>query len=250
MKRRSSSRFALPALLERWITPVAYPATCPVCGAVMAHGQAAWCAACDPLVARVSHPLCPLCHRFLPGIDADCPSAHAATLPRAVHALGIFDRAWRSVIHAFKYHGHKALAWPLGSLLAESVSRHPGPQAIIAVPTDKRKHQERGFGHAELLAHAVARQTGIQFLGDGLRHTRRIPDQTKLTGRQRLTNLEGAFAVSDASSVDGKTILVVDDVMTTGATLREAARALTAAGAKNVVGAVVAANLGGLAEGY
>jgi len=244
-----SSRFALSAFFERWVTQIAYPARCPVCGAVMDHGRTAWCAACDSLLGRVSGPFCPICRRFFSGVDADCPSSHSAVFPRAVHALGVFDQAWRSVIHAFKYQGYKALAWPLGALLAESVARHPGPQAIIAVPTDNLKRRERGFGHAELLARAVAQQTGIPCVSDGLRHTRRIPDQTRLTGPRRMANLKGAFAVSDASSVDGKTILVVDDVMTTGATLREAARAIASAGAKSVVGAVVAINLGALADG-
>jgi ComF family protein len=215
----------------------------------MEEGQNAWCAACDPLVARLRDPLCPVCHRFLSGIDFECPSSHPVASLTTLVALGLFDRAWRSVVHAFKYHGHKALAVPLGEMLSEFVAQYPGANGIIAVPTDARKLGERGFGHAELLARTVARRTGLPFFADGLRHTRRIPDQTRLTGRQRMQNLKGAFAVPDPELVEGKAVIVVDDVTTTGATLREATRALSTAGAKSVVGAVIAANFGNLSDG-
>ena len=134
-------------------------------------------------------------------------------------------------------------------MMSEFVERHPGANGIFAVPTDPRKLGERGFGHAELLAQTLALQTGLPFFADGLRHTRRIPDQTRLTGRQRMLNLKGAFAAPDPEVVEGKNVLVVDDVTTTGATLREAARALSDAGAKSVVGVVIAANFGNLSDG-
>ena len=134
-------------------------------------------------------------------------------------------------------------------MMSEFVERHPGANGILAVPTDPRKLGERGFGHAELLAQTLALQTGLPFFTGGLRHTRRIPDQTRLTGRQRMLNLKGAFAVPHPEALEGMSVIVVDDVTTTGATLREAARALTLAGAKSVVGAVVAANFGNLNDG-
>jgi ComF family protein len=242
-------RNIIPAFLETWLTPIAYPPTCPVCGAVMEDGRAAWCAACAPLMGRLRAPFCMVCHRYLAGFRAECSSAHARISPGAVFALGVFDHAWRSVIHAYKYHGHKALAEPLGLLMSESLADGLGAEALVAVPTDIRKRRERGFGHAELLAHVMAEQAGIPCLGDNLHLTRRIPDQTRLTGQQRVTNLNGALAVRDAAPVEGKTMLVVDDVTTTGATLREAARALEEAGAKTVVCAVIAANFGNLNDG-
>ena len=209
----------------------------------------AWCEGCDSSVARLRDPLCAVCHRYIPAPDAGCPSSHPLASPAILIALGIFDHAWRALVHALKYRGHKALAFPLGNMLAEPVMKMPGIEAIIAVPTDPRKVGERGFGHAELLGETLATATGIAFIPDGLKQTRRITDQTRLTGKQRMHNLKGAFTVPDAETVEDKTILVVDDVTTTGATLREAARALTVARAKTIVGAVVAANFEGLRDG-
>lgn len=244
-----SHRNVLSASVARWVSHVSYPRTCPVCGAVMEEDGRGWCNACDPCVVRLRDPLCPACHRYLSTIDTGCVSSHPAPSPATLIALGIFDHAWRSIVHAFKYHGHKALANPLGDMLAEFIRRFPGVYAIVAVPTDRRKIGERGFGHAELLAQTLADRTGLPYFPDGLRQTRRIPDQTRLTGRQRLQNLKGAFAVADVHAMEGKTIIVVDDVTTTGATLREAARALTLVGAKSVVGAVIASNFGNLRDG-
>jgi ComF family protein len=244
-----SRRSIVPAFFETWLTPIAYPSTCPVCGAVTEDRRAAWCAACEPLMGRLRDPFCMECHRFLSSSKIECSSAHARTTPGSVFALGVFDHAWRSVIHAYKYHGHKALAEPLGLLLSESLTNGLGAEALVAIPTDIRKRRERGFGHAELLAQVMAERADIPCLSDNLHLTRRIPDQTRLTGQQRVTNLKGALAVRDAAPVVGKTVLVVDDVTTTGATLREAARALDEAGAKTVFSAVIAVNFGNLNDG-
>lgn len=215
----------------------------------MDDGTRAWCDACDSSVVRLRDPLCAVCHRYIPAPDAACPSSHRVASPAILIALGMFDPAWRAIVHALKYRGHKALTNPLANMLAESVEKMPDIDAIVAVPTDPRKIRERGFGHAELLGETLAEMTGIDCILEGLRHTRRITDQTRLTGKQRAQNLKGAFTVPDAEAVADKTILVVDDVTTTGATLREAARALTVVRAKTVVGAVIAANVEGLRDG-
>jgi len=239
----------LTASLARWVSHVSYPCTCPVCGTVMENTARAWCNACDPRVVCLNDPLCPVCHRFLPSPGAECPSSHPAHSPATLIALGLFDHAWRAVVHALKYHGHKGLVDPLGERLAVFVTRFPEADAIVAIPTDPRKIAERGFGHAELLAATSATKAEIAFIPGALKRTRRITDQTRLTGKQRAQNLKGAFTVPDAAAVTEKTIIVIDDVTTTGATVREAARALTVAGAKSVMAAVIAANFGNLRDG-
>lgn len=235
--------------LTRWMIQVSYPCTCPVCGAVMDDETRAWCEACDSGVIRLPGPLCAVCHRYVAASRAGCPSSHPPASPSILVALGLFDQAWRAIVHALKYQGHKSLAQPLGQMLAESVAKLPDIDAIVSVPTDPRKIGERGFGHAELLGETLAAESGIAFISGGMTLTRRLTDQTRLTGKQRAQNLKGAFQVPDPEIVNGKTIVVIDDVTTTGATLREAARALTVAGAESVAGAVIAANLANLRDG-
>jgi len=113
---------------------------------------------------------------------------------------------------------------------------------MIALPLHKRRRRERGFNQSELLAQTISERLGISLLpGDTLVRIRSTPPQLSMKSRAaRLENLRDAFAVQTTNEITGKTILLVDDVSTTGATLNEAARALKAAGAREVWGLVVA----------
>ncbi len=238
----------LTAPVAHWVSQVSYPCTCPVCGGVMDNATRAWCDACAPRVVRLRDPICMTCHRYLAD-NAECSSSHPTASPTVLIALGLFDHAWRGIVHAFKYQAHKALVNPLAKRLGEMVVRFPDSDAVVPIPTDPRKIADRDFGHAELLAETVAQEVGLAYIPKGLKQTRRLTDQTRLTGKERADNLRGALAVPDQQVVADKTIILVDDVTTTGATLREAARALTLAGARSVVGAVIAANFGNLPDG-
>jgi ComF family protein len=125
----------------------------------------------------------------------------------------------------------------------------PKIDAIVAVPTAPHRRRERGFGHAELLAEHLASWSGLPLLPDALGFTRRVADQTRLHGDERKTNLDGAFKSLDPAAVQEKSILIVDDVMTTGTTMAEAGRTLLGAGAATVHGAIVALNLGHIPDG-
>jgi len=216
---------------------------CPVCGGVVDEKRAPWCVACDRMVHRLGTALCPECRRFRPFDMNECVAGHATTAPSAILALGVFDQAWRAIVHGLKYEGRMELADSLGRMFANELGTQSVVDLVLPIPTNARKRRERGFGHAELIAETCARALGVPYCENGLKQTRRIPDQTRLSGAQRMKNMAGAFAVSDPASVAGQTVLIVDDVMTTGATLREAARVVTGAGAAGVLGAVVAVNL-------
>ncbi len=246
-----SHRSAALLTVGRVIMPLdtlCFPACCPVCGMTMRRGIDFCCRACSCQLSRLAHPVCPDCRCFVGGDDPVCPDDHGDLQPRSVAALGVFDQGWRAIVHSLKYDGLTGLAEPLGRGLAYVLPARLLADVVVAVPTDPRKRRARGFGHAELIAESLADHAQIPFISDALRLTRRVLDQTRLTAAQRHANLSGAFAVTDPDGLAGKAVLVVDDVMTTGATMFETARTLLTAGATLVNGAVITVNLGPITD--
>jgi ComF family protein len=125
-------------------------------------------------------------------------------------------------------------------LLAEAAAPFAGYDAVVPAPLHWRRRWDRGFNQAELLARQVSRLTGIP-LDRRLLRTRPTPPQAGLTAAERRTNVRGAFAAAgDKAAIRGKKLIVVDDVMTTGATLEACARALKRAGAADVAALALA----------
>ena len=163
---------------------------------------------------------------------------------RAV-AYGPYQGRMRDAIHALKYDSLRPAAHRLGGLLALSlaqlVAEAPLEMLVVPVPLHRAKHADRGFNQARLLA-----VEALGFLREShpewkltlapstLMRLRATESQAGLTPRQRRLNVRGAFSVSNPAAVAGKHVLVVDDIMTTGATARAAARALNQAGAESV----------------
>jgi ComF family protein len=114
---------------------------------------------------------------------------------------------------------------------------------IIPAPLGRKRFKKRGYNQAELLAHEMEKQLGILCRTDVLHKKRDTPQQSKLSKYQRQKNLDGTFFVKKPSAIRGRTVLLVDDVSTTGATLRECARTLKDAGARRVYCAVFALSL-------
>jgi predicted amidophosphoribosyltransferase len=200
--------------------------------------------------------LCTGCQKWLSGpVRLAWPSPSPVSLP-APYAAAVYDGAVRSVIVAHKESGRMALAHRLGAALALSVlsaiqeSFLGGPQAaeeilLVPVPSTRTAVRARGHDPAARIATAAVRELRARRLGarrlDALAHTRAVADQAGLGAAERRDNLAGALCVPRPAAVRGRRLIVVDDVITTGATLAEAARALRAAGAKVPAVAVVAA---------
>jgi ComF family protein len=179
-----------------------------------------------------SGPLCGLCRQAAPRFR------------RAV-AYGAYEGALRELVHLLKYQGIRPAARRMGRFLNQRVASAgmARPWLVAPVPLAAAKRRVRGFNQAEEIARAFCREqagSGIQLDTTSLVRTRETVSQTGLTREQRRANLRGAFAVLHREHVQGKTILLVDDVMTTGATAGECARALLRAGAKEVFVATVA----------
>lgn len=177
-------------------------------------------------------PLCGICRRAEPRFN------------RAV-AYGAYEGSLRELIHLFKYQGVQPAGKLLGRLLNQATAEMalPGSLIVIPVPLWKGKRQSRGFNQAEAIARAFVRlrqSSSIQLDTEILARTRDTASQIGLTRPQRRSNVRGAFAVLKPERIQDRSILIVDDVMTTGTTAGECARVLRRAGAKEVFVATVA----------
>jgi ComF family protein len=203
-----------------------YPPRCAACGGA---GEP-FCADCaDALIPPGDG--CPRCGR--PGRATVCGAclAHPPAF-EAVQAGGLFGGPLADAIHALKYGDRPALARPLGRWLAAAVPLPPGA-AVLAVPLGRKRRLTRGYDQAGRLAGWVARAGGAPLLAGALRRVRETPPQVGRSRVARAANVAGAFA-ADSRRVVGRELVLVDDVVTTGATADAAARALMAAGARRV----------------
>lgn len=220
-----------------------WPPVCSVCeGRVDLSGQL-----CSQCISQLRPLEGTRCHRCSSDahIDTDsCPECR--TLPPYVDARVIVCeyRAVRPWIIAHKYRWRQNITPLLGQILAEGVAGNQfavETDVVIPVPLSALRQQDRGFNQSEQLASAVATHLGKPLAVDGLRRTRNTQPQARLgSPEQRAANVAGAFEVDNLAVVAGKRVLLIDDVITTGATVSECARALREAGASSVVVAALA----------
>jgi ComF family protein len=182
--------------------------------------------------------LCPMCRMATPEFE------------RAV-AYGVYEDELREAVHLLKYNRVRSLARPLGAMLASAVLTLEGAAArelvVVPVPLYSPKERERGYDQAALLASSMVQhlrrlrpEWTLTLERGAMRRVRDTRSQFGLMPHERRANLRGAFRVRDAESVAGREVLLVDDIMTTGATARECSRVLREAGAAKVWVATVA----------
>lgn len=200
----------------------------PVCASCLAVPQPLdaeyFCGLCRTPFAN-SHPLdregvCAACRLNLRGFD------------RAA-SFGFYDGSLRSLIHLFKYAGMAPLAAPLGRFLERALPLDVTYDAVVPVPMHWRRKWQRGFNQAELLARHIARRRALPLL-NALQRRRSAGVQASLSVAARHRNASGAFALKTGIQLAGKRILLIDDVMTTGATASACAAALKRGGATSV----------------
>lgn len=166
------------------------------------------------------------------------------------------DETAKKAIWMLKYRGAKNLAEPLAELLDARCStklparrslnaggeiKNTGDWLVVPIPLSKSRLKERGYNQAELIAKHLSFLQRLNLCADALIKIKDTPAQVSVKNRkERLKNLEGAFAIKNPELVEGKNIILIDDVSTTGATLKEAKKTLKSAGAKKVIAFVVA----------
>lgn len=210
---------------RRWLMfllDLLYPVRCGGCEEA---GQGVWCETCDARVQRLYAPLQTQPLALPPPRDAAAIDVTSAA--RYLSPL-------REAIHVFKYGGVPALAEPLSRMMIETWRRaNLQADVIVPVPLHSRRRRERGYNQSELLAKQLGRCLGVPVEPRALRRVRYTSQQARLDASARKLNVQGAF-VAQRSLSNGKHIVLVDDVFTTGATMGECAAALLDAGAGRV----------------
>lgn len=218
------------------------PAKCPLCGLSPDFSAPDRpCPACLSQVKFFSSPRCLRCGIGFPSpSEVDHLCAECLTQERhfsRARAVCGYEGVIMEAISRMKYGGLTRLARPLGNLLAEyqdpefSLSEN---DLVIPVPLHIRRLRERGFNQSLLLARQVSRRRSIPLNFTALQRARQTQPQTQLSGAERRKNVRGAFEVGKTEAVEGKRILLIDDVFTTGATVQECANVLRKAGASEV----------------
>jgi len=223
------------------------PGVCVACGAAEASAELL-CDHCNVrLLSLVALPYCVRCGATIgPNIpihDEGC-WACPTPLPRFVRAvrLGPYTGPLRMAVRDLKYRHHDAMRRRLGDLLASAVAAQCSQETFdmaVPVPAHWLRRLSRGCDHASRLARAVAGPLGAP-VGHELLRIRSTPQQTRMSRSRRIANVRGAFAARDPKTLAGASVLLIDDVTTTGATANETAKVLLAAGALRVTLAVVA----------
>ena len=215
-----------------------FPPRCVGCGRIGVR----FCDDCLAAARRITPPVCARCGNPLPaGETGLCPRCREH-LPAfaAARSWALMEGSVRKAVHRLKYHRDVALADVLAAQLLRLV-RAQGWEidAVVAIPLGKQRLRERGYNQAALLAFPLALGLGVPFWRHALSRQRETRSQVGLSAEERRQNVAGAFA-AEGRRLQGRVVLLVDDVMTTGATLDAAAQALLAAGAARVYAATVA----------
>lgn len=224
-----------------------YPTVCAACGAIEPESLTPnLCAACDDALLKLANAAaCLKCAKPLAYDNAPCPYCEGRgfrPIDRIV-ALGVFDDPLKDLIHHAKYHR----AWQLAEAMADRVLATERAKMVLAetevlvpVPLHVWRHIGRGYNQAEVIANLLSRRRKLAVKKPAVR-MRPTVTQTHLHSRaKRMANLRGAFALIDPKTITGKRVTIVDDVTTTGATLRSFARTLMDAAPASIDAIVLA----------
>ncbi|HOO38869.1 MAG TPA: ComF family protein [Deltaproteobacteria bacterium] len=209
-----------------------FPGRCLVCGAA-GHVKLGVCGSCRGQIRHVPGPVCDICGKPIgsPGTCIECVRKRPPF--DKVLSAGVFEGLLKDIIHQFKYHNATWFKKPLAGLVFDALAHTDVcPDMITFVPMHWTRMISRGYNQAALIARELSGYMGIYMRYDVIHKKRRTLSQVGLKRSDRMGNLRDVFL---SAGVDGKTVLVVDDVITTTRTAREVARSLKKAGASYVL---------------
>lgn len=233
------------------LSSVLFPAPCRICDELLTSAsRISICDRCLSGFERITEPMCQCCGRpFISPHAADAIQPLCRLCRIGAYAFdrarsyGVYDEALSAAVVLLKYEGVQPLGDWFAGRLAELVQQHAKDwrvDLVVPVPLHAGRLRERGYNQAELIAKPLAKQLGLRFGSYLLVRTKPRPAQLILSRTERWTSVRGAYATRERAQVDNLRILLVDDVLTTGATLDACCRALKKAGAAAIFAVTMA----------
>lgn len=227
----------------RNLSALLFPDRCILCGEIV-RGSAV----CEACTGKLTHcadvRVCKKCSRPIPEGQLLCGNCLVAPhYFTACFAAAVYEKELRHSILKYKFYNHPEFSRGYARLIWErllSFEVLPRFELIVCAPLSDIRLKERGYNQSELIAKELARLTGLPFCKNCVKKVRHTAAQSSLSYRMRLKNLTGAFRVEKPEDVRGKIVLLVDDVLTTGATADEISKQLLKSGAKKVYVATAA----------
>lgn len=224
---------------KNYLLDLILPKECLGCGL-----EGAWlCPDCRRQTISLKSFFCPKCQKLNQNGEFCHACRKDSNLAGIIIAAHYQKGALKEAIHVYKYEGiWGELENYLAKLLIKRLTNHlpSGKKVIIPIPLHYKKQMERGFNQAERLARIISRKFNLPLETKAIKRIKETDSQANLKKKDRLKNIKGAFKIKSAKNIKGRTILLLDDVATTGTTLNEAARVLKKNGARRVWGVVIA----------
>jgi len=249
--QRDGTRQGLVAEISDALVSVVFPSGCRICERLLTSAsRVPVCEECLSSFRRVASMVCEVCGRPVPGLPGEpgqpllCPACQNRTyaFDRA-RSFALYEEAVVRAILLLKFEQIEPLGTWFAERLAELVSAEADRVAadvVVPVPLHRERERERRYNQAALLSKPLAKRLRLPHKALLLVRTRARPDKQVLSLEERWESVRGAFATRPGSQVDNLRVLLLDDVLTTGATLDACARALREAGAKSVIGLTAA----------
>lgn len=214
-----------------------YPPVCAGCGL---PGEI-WCAECQKSIQEIRDNFCDSCG--YPGIyvSGECPGCnkHDPQYTK-IRSCGVYKGPLKEAIHSLKYQNNLALGFSLSEMLAKKINMEKWDiDLVVPVPLSKIRQKERGYNQAALLAHPLAERMGVKYDSKSLIRKKATESQVHLSAEERSRNMAEAFSAKP-DVWKGQSVLIIDDVITTGSTINECARTIREGGAKAVFGLSIA----------
>lgn len=217
------------------------PPQCPCCEKFLEEKQQGICSGCLSEIHWIEPPFCSVCGTpFVSRVIGNHPCGACTTKKKyftIARALGSYEGSLQEAIHQWKYEGKTSLNPIFGKWMLEGLYRYWDPKffdLLIPIPLHIERLRSRGFNQALLLVKELSHYTGIPYRMRILQKTKPTIPQVNLSGIERMKEVKGAFHLVRKEELKGRSVLLVDDVYTTGATVNECAKVLLAGGAERV----------------